>query len=401
MDIVFDGLVNSGDNELRLTIRSVLAVTVDTVVDSRVFESLLDGLPVCLGGGLGKFGNAGADFRSFQSVQEGSNDGVLHGFVDIFNTQQSGRVAKRGMSSVQNSQLSQLIGGDVGNELDTNLLNGRALSVDEIVFNNILSERLAEDGVGILELVFGFHVFDFLGSSSRDDSVNHTVGEGHIFLDPLGKVFILKSGKVADNLFGTVTIVGNVITAKDGEGVGSSISSLSKSLDDNTNDRHGLVRVSNIVLDVATSLVQAARSRADVVTTLSDTGGADLDFRIQELFLDRSELRVERKKFEQRPDNTGVGAFTITSDDGVKHILLFESFLSLRVAAVCHTGTYNTPRMLFFRLLVEKFIEVVTKVATVKVSYTNVQKSGRDILGVILRNANRRRRRQVSECCFV
>ena len=110
------------------------------------------------------------------------------------------------MAAVEDAQLHHLVGGDVGDELGADLLEGGAAG-GEVVLDHPLDEVLAEHRPGVVdaEVVAGDRALAVGGR--RGDAVDHGVREGDVVADPVGEGGVLGRGETGDGVAADVAVV--------------------------------------------------------------------------------------------------------------------------------------------------------------------------------------------------
>ena len=90
------------------------------------------------------------DLLALDLLQEGADQRVGHALVDEVDVEEAGGVGDDRVAAVQDADLHVLEGGDVGDELDAGLLEGRAAG-GEAVLEHPLDEVLAEHRPGVVD----------------------------------------------------------------------------------------------------------------------------------------------------------------------------------------------------------------------------------------------------------
>mmetsp|Transcript_5877 Transcript_5877/g.12027 ORF Transcript_5877/g.12027 Transcript_5877/m.12027 type:complete len:306 (+) Transcript_5877:212-1129(+) len=208
-----ESVSDRGDNEFRLSTGTVVAVPSNGVLQDWVGETFGNESPVFRQVSIGHRRDGRNDLVAFQSIQKGSNRRVFHGFVDVFDTQQSRGIAERCVPTVENTNLHGFKRFDV-------LDNGNVFECfpcrpteGEGVFDDPLSEGFTKDG----SLIFVTIRFldKSLGSigTSWGDTIHHAAGEWNFFSNPFRHfVSVHGLGQTHHDRLGDLAVVRHVVT---------------------------------------------------------------------------------------------------------------------------------------------------------------------------------------------
>ena len=141
----------------------------------------------------------GDDLVALDLLQEGADERVLHGLVDEVDVHEAGRIGDDRVAAVEDADLHQLVGGDVLDELDADLLEGGAAR-GEVVLDHPLQEVLAEDRPGVLDAEFLAGDPPLAVGGRGRDAVDHGIGEGDVGAHPRGEAGVLGGGEAGDGV---------------------------------------------------------------------------------------------------------------------------------------------------------------------------------------------------------
>mmetsp|Transcript_11090 Transcript_11090/g.22663 ORF Transcript_11090/g.22663 Transcript_11090/m.22663 type:complete len:286 (+) Transcript_11090:156-1013(+) len=200
------------DDELRLTTGTIEANAVNRVGNHGIPKPSLDQLPVIIQVGIGHRRDARDHLVPLNAVQECRYNRMVHSIVNMLQFQKRRGIAKSGMSSVEDTDLHQLIGFHIGDELNANAFQGRPTG-REVVLEYPLLVGFAEYGRSVLVSQFFFDELTFGIARHGRDSIDHAVGEADIRINPGGELLVPQLGKADHRTLGHVPIMRDVVAA--------------------------------------------------------------------------------------------------------------------------------------------------------------------------------------------
>ena len=111
---------------------------------------------------------------------------------------------------IEHAEFHQLVGFDVGNDLDADVLE-RGASVAEAVFEDPLCERLAHDRPSVLDAEPARQLGAVIIGGLWRDPIDHRVRESDVVADPRCQVRVAKPRETGEGLFGDVPVALNVV----------------------------------------------------------------------------------------------------------------------------------------------------------------------------------------------
>mmetsp|Transcript_16650 Transcript_16650/g.26405 ORF Transcript_16650/g.26405 Transcript_16650/m.26405 type:complete len:216 (+) Transcript_16650:774-1421(+) len=152
------------------------------------------------------------------------------------------------MRTVEKAKLHELVGLDVSNHKSSGLLPFRA-SKRKLVLDNPLSVVLSADRPSVFDFVSLGEVLNVGIRRRRRDPVHHGRGEGCIFLDPIGELWVYDLGILSNDTLHQAAVHRQVVTRKDGIRSHAAIHALLKASYDVSNRSYWNVRIGEIVLN--------------------------------------------------------------------------------------------------------------------------------------------------------
>mmetsp|Transcript_28484 Transcript_28484/g.62645 ORF Transcript_28484/g.62645 Transcript_28484/m.62645 type:complete len:307 (-) Transcript_28484:34-954(-) len=234
------------DDELRLPTGTVEADAVNRVGNHGIPKPSLDQLPVIIQVGIGHRRDARDHLVPLNAVQECRYNRMVHSIVNMLQFQKRRGIAKSGMSSVEDTDLHQLIGFHIRNELNANALQSRPTG-REVVLEYPLLVGFAEYGRSVLVSQFFFDELTFGIARHGRDSIDHAVGEADIGINPGGELLVPQLGKADHRALGHVPIMGDVVAAQNGKWGHSRVATYLKSLHYKPKHRLGSIEVRQLL----------------------------------------------------------------------------------------------------------------------------------------------------------
>ena len=174
------------------------------------------------------------------------------------------------MATVEDAQFHQLIRSHVGHESDADLFQRRPTE-RELVLQHPLLEFFAEDRPGIVDAVGVAGNGDLALTGCRRDAVDHGIGEGDVFVDPLGEIGVGQPGQAGDGRLCHFAIAGNVVAAHYGEGRNAGRAAALEAGDDQAEDALRMVRIE--IRGRQHARHRAGHGRGAALIVLLDDGG--------------------------------------------------------------------------------------------------------------------------------
>lgn len=210
--VVFEVLADNGEQPLGDTVGGLGAQAGDGVLDGGVAKALDELVAVMVQVDAGDRLEGGGALFFHVLEEEGGEAIVANNVVDEAVSGEVAEVAQALVGGVEEAELHELVGDDVVNNLDADLVViGAALG--ELLLEDPLGEVFADDRPGILVAVLFLDVLTVLVRGLRGDAVNHGVGERDVLLYPGGQLRIDGLGEAQEHLRGDVTVALDVVAA--------------------------------------------------------------------------------------------------------------------------------------------------------------------------------------------
>jgi hypothetical protein len=238
------------------------------------------------------------------------------------------------VAGVEQPQLHQLVGHDVVDDLDADVLERRSPR-GEVVLEDPLREGLADDGPRVLDAEPLSQGRDVLGRRHGGDPVDHAVGEGDVLLHPLPELGVLEAGEGDDHLLRHVAVAGQVVARHHGEGLGAGVPATPRGLDDEAEHAPRHTPVSEVRRQVRLQdrvvRVELTRHLVDVVAALGHGERHDPRRRVDHPRQDRVGVVGREEVVDHRPDDAGLQRPVRVLDDECVEVVLGRH----RVAHAC------------------------------------------------------------------
>jgi hypothetical protein len=224
-------------------------------------------------------GHGRDDLLPLELGKERPHELVLHRLVNEMDVHEPGRIGDCRVAAVEDANLHQLKGRDVGDELDADLLQCRP-PLREIVLEHPLPELLAEDRPAILHPELVARDGPFAIGRGRRDAVDHGIGKGHVLVDPVGEARVRKPRQANHGIGRDVAVVGDIVAAHDGEG--RDAVRLPQLQSGHDQAEHGLRRIGVAAIrdDVGVIGIEPAAAGVDEVAAFGDRHRYDSDCRV-------------------------------------------------------------------------------------------------------------------------
>ena len=205
---------DDGDEEGRQPVGGVHHLALQGVAHRLTGEALLQGPAVGLQVDPGNGAERRQGLVTHVAADEPGQVLVPHGLVHHGVPGEQAEVAQRLVGGVEQAQLHPLVGGDVLDDVHSDLLEGRP-SPAEPVLDHPLDEGLRAHGPGVLdaEALGEFHP-GAIGGRGRD-AVDHGAGEVDVLVDPGDEVGDAAQREAAHGLPGDCAVVRQVVAAHD------------------------------------------------------------------------------------------------------------------------------------------------------------------------------------------
>ena len=375
-------LSNAGHDELGDLAAATEADTGKLVLESGVGETTEEGVAVVVNADTRDLGEKRLNLLLHHVNDELAVHGVANDLVDVVEASELTGVAHSRVRSVEQTELDHLVLldlVDVGNDLDTGLLKGRA-AVNKLVLEHPLVEGLSDDWPGILntELLSKADLVLLVGAGS--DTVDHGVGESAVAGDPLGNLGVEVTGKRDKHVTADVTVLLHVIARKNGErseagGVAASHGSVEV-----TKDGAGWLSTGQVGGNIGVIGLELVGVLIHVVAALCDGHGNNVSVGVGHL--GNNSLGVVRSKHVvgDGTANTGAAALGGALNDGVEVVLGLQGIAHWS-SEWLEVNTADGP-VLYVELLKER-VDVSSKMGSVETANTNVDDSLLDTLSVV------------------
>ena len=210
------------------------------------------------------------------------------------------RIGDRRVAAVEDADLHQFVGRDVGGEGDPDVLQRRAAG-RELVLDHPLPERLAEHRPGVLDAVGLAKDVALAIGRGRRDAVDHRVGEGDVVADPLREFGIGELGEARDRVLGHMAVAGDVVAGHHGEGRNARRAAALEARRDQAEGGLRRRRRARVVDDVGVGRIEALGRGRDVVAALGHGQRHDPDLGPRE----RAEHRLDVERRDEVDHRAG------------------------------------------------------------------------------------------------
>lgn len=210
--VVLEVLADNGEQPLGDAVGGLGAQAGDGVLDGGVAEALDELVAVVVKVDAGDRLQGGGALFFHVLEEEGGEAVVVNNVVDEAVAGEVAEIAQALVGGVEEAELHELVGDDVVNNLDADLVVIRA-TLGELLLQDPLGEVLADNRPGILVAVLFLDVLAVLVGGLRVDAVNHGVGERDVLLHPGRQLRIDGLGEAQEHLRGDVTVALDVVAA--------------------------------------------------------------------------------------------------------------------------------------------------------------------------------------------
>ncbi len=183
------------------------------------------------------------------------------------------------MGAVEQAELHELVGSDVGNELGADVLPGGA-AAGEAVLDHPLGEGFGEDGPGIVDADRVAEPGGVGRGGDGGDAVDHGAGEADFAFDPAGEGLILHGGEGEHGVAEDGAVVLDVVAGEQGGGGLPGVQAAAEGFDDDADRAGGGVGGGEVALDEGVVGVEALGSAVEAVAVFGDGEADDADRRV-------------------------------------------------------------------------------------------------------------------------
>lgn len=382
-----DLLSNAGHDELGDLATTTKADTGKLVLESRVGETAEEGVAVVVDADTGDLGKKRLDLLLHHVDNELTVHGVANDLVDVVEASELTGIAHGRVGSVKQTELNHLVLldlVDVGNNLDTGLLKGRA-AVNKLVLEDPLVEGLSDNWPGILntELLGKADLVLLIGAGG--DTVDHGVGERAVAGNPLGNLWVEVTGKGDKHVTADVTVLLHVIARKNGERSKAGGMAASHGGIEVAKDGAGWLSTGQVSGNVGVVGLELVGVLVHVVAALGDGHGNNVSVGVSHLGDNGLGVIGGKHVVGNGTANTGAAALGGALDDGVKVVLGLQG-IAHGSSEWLKVNTADGP-VLYVELLEER-VDVSSKMGSVETANTNVDDSLLDTLSVVGGNGN-------------
>lgn len=183
------------------------------------------------------------------------------------------------MGAVEQAELHELVGRDVGDELGADILPGGA-AAGEAVLDDPLGEGFGENGPGI-DHAGGVAEFGGVGrGGDGGNAVDHRAGEADLAFDPAGEGLVLHGGQGEDGVAEDGAVVLDVVAGEQGGGGLPGVPAAAEGFDDDADGAGGGVGGGEVALDERVVGVEALGGAVETVAVFGDGEADDADRRV-------------------------------------------------------------------------------------------------------------------------
>ena len=306
--------------------------------------------------------------------------------------EQPRRIGDRGVTAVEDPDLHQFVGRNVGRERDPDGLQRRPPG-REPVLHHPLPELFAEDRPIVLKAALVAQKRPFPVGRRRRDAVDHRIGEGDAPANPAREFGIGELSEAGDGVLGDMTVAGDVVAGHHGERRNSCGAAALERGGDEAKRRLRRFRVLGVVDDVGMGGIEMLGRWRDVVAALGDGQRDDASARLGERVHERRDI-VRPDKIDHRTGDADMRRLRLLLDD-CRQPVLFLKLLTDRDVRIAHPRPDDRPVVIAPG--VEQIVEIDRLMRAVKVADANMNDAGAKVRASIFRR--RDACRQARERC--